>query len=323
MPRRLTLAIFNEPMQWTLDEAHVGWIANRDDLLTALPETDYLIGFPITKDPDSKRFKRLRWVQLVGSGGESMAPVRSLVEHGIRVTSGASIRAASTAEHAVAMLLATTRNMKASINAQQEHRWATNEIAPTITDLAGATVGIVELDALGAEIAHRLAPFGVDLLATAPGDLDEQHRGAVASLMPTNRTDELLSRSDIIILANPAPANMPLLTRSDLAQMQPGSILIDVSLSGVLRHEDLVWALERQTIGAAGLDVFEHEPLPAQSPLWSMHNVIVTPHISPVSPHYWDRACEIITTNLDRIEQEQPLIDEITHRRTGQAAASH
>ena len=336
MTRRLTLAIFNEPMRWSLDEAHVGWIADRapdgveitavadrDALLAALPETDYLVGFPLADASDPARYNRLRWVQLVGSGGESLAPVRSLVEHGVRITSASSIRAATTAEHAIALILAMTRSLKSAFSAQQEHRWTTDDIAPTITDLTGATVGIVELDAIGAEIALRLAPFGVELLATAHEEIDDQLRRAVGSTMPTNRADELLSRSDIIVVANPGPANKPLLTRSDLGQLQPGSMLIDVSLSGVLRHADLVWALERRSLGAAGLDVFEHEPLPPESPLWSMPNVIITPHCAPVSPHYWDRACEIIATNLDRIEQNKPMIDEITNRWADRGVATH
>ena len=330
MPRRLTLAIFNEPQGWSLDEAHVGWIAerapkgveviavaNREQLIAALPETDYLAGFPLATISDASLCRRLRWVQLVGSGGEAFAPIRALVEQAVRVTSALSIRTASTAEHAVALALAMTRSLKSAITAQQEHRWATDDIAPTITDLAGATVGIVELDAIGAEIARRFAPFGVELLATAAADIDDDQRQTVRAIMPTNRTDELLSRSDIIIVANPGPTEKPLLTRSDLAQFQPNSMLIDVSLSGVLRHSDLVWALERRMLGAAGLDVFEQEPLPPESPLWSMPNVIITPHCAPVSPHYWDRAYEIIVANLDRIEQnnpENPMIDEITRR---------
>jgi|GEM_PF-1164057 len=335
MPRRLTLAIFNEPKRWSLDEAHAGWIAdrapdgvevaavtNRDELLAALPGSDYLVGFPLANASDADCHQRLRWVQLVGSGGEALAPVRALVERGVRITSASTIRAATTAEHAVALVLAMTRSLKGAFAAQQEHRWATDEIAPAITDLAGATLGIVELDALGAEIADRLAPFGVELLATAHEDTDERLRRSVGSVMPINRTDELLSRSDIIVVANPCPANKPLLTRSDLSQLKPGSILIDVSLSGVLRHSDLVWALERRVLGAAGLDVFEQEPLPSESPLWSMPNVIITPHCAPVSPHYWDRASEIIATNLDRIEQGKPMIDEITHRWASRGAVA-
>lgn len=327
MPRRLTLAIFNEPKGWSLSEVHVNWIAerapegvevaavtNREALLAALPETDYLIGFPLSSSTDHGLLKRLRWVQLIGSGGESLAPVGPLVAGGARITSASSMRAASTAEHALALLLAMTRSLPSSFIAQQEHRWATEAIAPTVNDLAGATVGIVDLDPLGAEIALRLAPFGVDLLATVSENTDQDLHRCIDTALPINRTDELLSRSDIVIVANPGPTNTPLLTRSDLSQLQPGSMLIDVSVSGVLKHTDLVWALERRVLGAAGLDVFEQEPLPPESPLWSMPNVLITPHTSPVSPRYWDRACEIISTNLDRIEQEQPMIDEITGR---------
>jgi len=327
MARRLTLAIFNQPLRWSLDDAHVGWLADRapegvevravagrEELLQSLPETDYLVGFPLATAPPEASTPRLRWVQFVGSGGEALAPVHTLASRGARITSASSIRAAQTAEHALALTLALTRALKPSLVAQQEHRWITSDLAPSIKDIAGATVGIVELDSLGAEIAVRLAPFGCDLLATASDDTPDDIRAAVPNAYPVNRTDELLSRSDIVIVANPSPTRRPLLTRADMALFQPGSILIDVSLSGVLRHADLVWALERRTLGAAGLDVFQQEPLPANSALWSMPNVIVTPHCSPVSPRYWDRACEIIATNLDRIENGRPMIDEITHR---------
>ena len=131
------------------------------------------------------------------------------------------------------------------------------------------------------------------------------------------RSPSLMTSNGIgsaIIVATPRiPATDDLIGARQFKVMRPGMVLIDVGRGGVVNQNAMLDALRRGRLAAAGLDVFATEPLPPASPLWTMPNVIVTPHISAASPHYWEHAVEVIATNLNRMLSGEPMIDEITH----------
>lgn len=322
--RRLTVAIFNESTGWRLPQplldrlreaappgVRITAVGSRNELIEALPETAYLIGFPLTESQFAPRAEGIRWIQLTGSSGESLSPLHASLRAGIRVTGAARIRAPQCAEHALALMLALTRRIGPSIRAQMEHRWASAELAPTIRDLDGATVGLVAIDAIGEEIAHRVKAFGSEVIALSPTP-DNPYLHVDRVLAPP-RIDEFMSRSDIVIVATSfATPGVSVLSKRELSQMGKHAYLIDVSRGGAVDQNDLITLLRQGRIAGAGLDVFEFEPLAEDSPLWTMPNVILTPHVSSASPRYWLRAVEVARRNLHRIEQGKPLLDEIT-----------
>lgn len=320
----LTIAVFNETASWVLPDEHVSRIEreapdgivvrqvmNRTDLVRVLPETDYLFGFPLTEELVMHQAPRLKWAQMTNSPGDALAPVLAALRRGVRISSAASIRAPQVAEHAAALVLALMRRLDVAIRTQDEHRWATFEIAADIRTLMGSTAGIIAVGAVGQEIAQRLKAFGVRVLATRrnPGN-PYLH---VDEMLGADELPDLMRRSDIVIVATPKlPTTMGLIGKKELALMKPTAVLVDVSRGGVVNDAALLEALRRRKIGGAGLDVFDSGPLPTDSQWWTMPNVIVTPHVASASPGYWSHATEVLMHNMRRLVEQRPLVDEVT-----------
>jgi phosphoglycerate dehydrogenase-like enzyme len=319
----LTLAIFQEAMQWRLPDAHVAAIrsaagdlevrtvATRAELLDALPRTSQLIGFPLTYDQFEQLGKTVEWVQMTGPLGDAITSLLPAVRRGVRVATAASIRGPQIAEHAIALTLALLRRIDDAVLAQTEHRWAAGEIAPLMRSLHGSTVGIVAFGTMRDEIAQRVKALGVHVLATST-DPDDDHIH-IDEMMELPRLEKLLVRSDVVIVASPRhPGSKPLIGRREFSRMGEETVLIDVSRGGVVDQSALLEALRRQRIAGAGIDAFETQPLPSASPLWTMPNVIITPSVAAASAHYWEHATEVICRNIRRFAEGRPLIDELT-----------
>lgn len=321
----MTLAVFNERTGWTLPDALVERLrdsaagrveirpaTNRTELMDALPSTDFLVGFPLTDEQFALHGSGLKWVQLTGSGGDLSQTLIAALDRGMRITSAASIRAPQVAEHAIALLLTLFRRLDLTMRAQTEHRWASSDIAPQIRNLAGATVGVIAVGSIGQEIAQRLKAFGVSVVATRRDPSNPYMY--VDQVLPTERINDLMEMCDAVIVATPRiPATDDLIGARQFRAMKQGMVLIDVGRGGVVNQTALLDALRRGRLAAAGLDVFATEPLPPASPLWTMPNVVVTPHVGAASPKYWEHAVEVIAQNLNRYLAKEPMIDEITH----------
>lgn len=324
MTQTLTIAIFNETTHWSLpstlverirqqtpDGVVVRQASTRHELLELLPETDHLVGFPLTQEQVLHAAPKLKWVQLTNSPGDALGPLVAALSRGVRVTSAASMRAPQVAEHAVALILALVRRIDAAVLAQQEHRWGQFEIAAGMRSLMGSTVGIVAVGSVGQEIAQRVKAFGVRVLATRRNPANPYLY--VDEMLPTDRVGDLLKQSDIVVVAAPRlPATRNMLSKREFAMMKPNCLLVDVGRGSVINEPAMIEALRKGRIAGAGLDAFDAEPLPVDSALWSTPNVIITPHVSSVSPDYWGRAAEIVTHNLTRLVEGRPLVDEVT-----------
>lgn len=323
MTSRLTVAVFNEAQRWSLpdgqverlragvpDDVEVEAVRTRAALVERLPETNFLMGMPLAESQFVGRATRLKFVQLVTAWAESLAPFRSAILAGARVSGTGAIRADPVAEHAIALLLALLRRLDIAVSAQSHRRWAAARIAQSTRDLNGATVGILNIGAVGSAIARRLRPFGCELLATGVG---EAHAALVDRLLPPASVDELVGRSEILILADDAPGRRrPLLDRPLFEQMGSRTLLVNVAGGNVFQESELLRAIRRGHIGGAALDCFEHRPLSPNSPIWNAANVIVTPSMATASPTYWRRAVDVTLENLRRLRSDQPLLDELS-----------
>lgn len=324
MTQTLTIAVFNETTHWTMPSTLVERIrqevpagvtvrqaSTRHELIELLPDTDHLMGFPLTQEQVLHGSPRLKWVQLTNSPGDALGPLVAALSRGVRITSAASMRAPQVAEHAVALILALVRRIDAAVLAQQEHRWGQFEIAAGMRSLMGSTVGIVAVGSVGQEIAQRVKAFGVRVVATRRNPANAYEY--VDQMLPTDRVGELLSQSDIVVVAAPRlPSTRNMIGKREFATMKSNCLLVDVGRGSVINEPAMIDALRKGRIAGAGLDAFDAEPLPPDSALWSTPNVIITPHVSSVSPDYWSRAAEIVTGNLERLTQGQPLVDEVT-----------
>ena len=244
---------------------------------------------------------RLRWVQSTAAGVDHCL-VPSVVDSDILVTSASGVLADQVAEHAVALITALTRNLPTFFRAQQKHEFVR---LPT-GDLTDSTVGIVGFGGVGRRLAELLAPFRTRILAT---DLFPWNKPAhVAELWPAEKLPDLLAESDIVILAVPlTEQTRGLFNRDAFAQMKPGAFFVNVARGQIVVEADLVAMLREGHLAGAALDVTHEEPLPVDSPLWDLPNVLITPHVGGQSAKRIDRMTDFFCENLRRYLAGQPL----------------
>jgi phosphoglycerate dehydrogenase-like enzyme len=253
---------------------------------------------------------RLRWVQATATGvSHILSP--ELAASPITLTSARGIRARAIAEHIMLMALALARQLPLVLRRQAERIWALDEIeaAHTIRTLRGARMGIVGLGSIGTEVARMAAAFGLQVSATrrraytpAPDYVD--------CVLPSDRLPELLSNSDIIVIAAAlTPDTRLLIGRSVLEYVKRGALLINVSRGRLVDDAAIIEALDDGRLGGAALDVFTREPLAPSSPYWHLRNVIVTPHIAGAMEDYWTPLITLFSENLRRFERGERLVN--------------
>lgn len=215
---------------------------------------------------------KLRWVQSWSSGIDSL-PLTQLEKRGILLSDASGVHARSVSETAVAMMLGLARGIATAVRNQGTGLW---ESPSTLAEMNGGTVAIVGAGEIGREVARIAQAFDMRVVAV------RRSGGAMAEadvVYDTSRLDEALSEADYVVNILPLTNETKHVFGAErFAVMKPSAYFINVGRGATVRTEDLIEALNNGIIAGAGLDVFEQEPLPAEHPLWSMPNVIVTPH---------------------------------------------
>lgn len=243
--------------------------------------------------------KSIRWVQVYNAGVEDCVSVPALRERGILVTNMQRIMGPVIAEHATAMMLALTRRLDAFIPAQRERAWRPQAAEGRLTLVEGKTLLVVGLGGIGTEIARRGHALGMRVIATrASGRTGPEFVSYVG--LP----DELLklaSEADVIVNATPlTPETTDIFDADFFAQMKPTAYFINIARGKSVVTSALVDALENGKIAGAGLDVTEPEPLPPNHPLWTLPNVIITPHVAGRSHLGFSAQMDVVVENVKR-----------------------
>jgi phosphoglycerate dehydrogenase-like enzyme len=251
---------------------------------------------------------RLKWIQSAAAGLDHCL-VPETIGSSIVVTSASGLFAEAVAEQTLALLLGLLRGLPTFFRAIQKREF----IRRPTRDLHHTTVGIVGLGGNGVRIADVLRPFRTRIIAT---DMFTDERPAcVNDLWQANQLDRLLAESDIVILCVPLNVQTQgMIAAPQLARMKPGGILINVARGPVVVERDLVAALESGHLGGAGLDVTEIEPLPPESRLWDLPNVIITPHVGAQCSRRADNVTNLLCENLARYFAGRPLINVVDKR---------
>ncbi len=264
-----------------------------------LPEAEILLGFRFPVESLARR-KRLRWIQVTSAGAEFLLPLRSELE-GVAITNGRGIHGAPIAEYVMAAMTMLQSDFPAFLRAQGQNRW----VRRPVETLKGRTIGIMGLGAIGAEIAVRAAAFGMRVLGVT------RSASAVPGCTAVRTSADLaqtLAECDFVAVTLPlTEATRGFLDEAAFAAMKDGAYLVNVSRGGVVDERAMTKALASGRLAGACVDVFEVEPLPADSALWSMPNVIVTPHIAGMRSDYVDRLLDLFVANLDAYQRGAPL----------------
>jgi phosphoglycerate dehydrogenase-like enzyme len=199
------------------------------------------------------------------------------------------------------MLLRHARRLPEFEANQREHAWQRVEC----DELTGKTLVVVGVGGIGREVARLASAFGMRVLGVRRSPGPEPH---VEALYPPERLAEVLPQADYLVLACPLTRETRgLINAERLALLTPDAYLVNIARGGVVVEAALIEALRAGRLAGAALDVFEQEPLPPESPLWSLPNVIVTPHNSAASPRTLDRGAAIFLDNLRRFAANEPL----------------
>lgn len=271
--------------------------------------------------PTAEQAPNLRWIQFHSAGIDHAANASILKKPDLTATTISGAASSKLGEFVVMMLLALGHRLPALFENQKKAEWPKDRWERfNPTELRNSTVGIVGYGSIGRQVARLLNEFGVKILATkrdamhpedtgyAPEDQGDVSGELVHRLYPHQALHSMLKECDFVVITVPlTPETRGMFGAKEIAAMKPGAYLVDVSRGGILDHNALAAALKEKKIGGAALDVFPEEPLPKDSPLWKFPNVIITPHISGISPHYDERAIQLFAENLQRYLAGVPL----------------
>lgn len=247
--------------------------------------------------------RALTWIQLASAGvPPDLCP--SARRQGITVTNLAGLYGTSIAEHALGMMIALARNLSIVLHNQCERRWD-RTVAHTMSDLHGKTLAILGLGNIGRAIARLGRAFGMRVLGCRR---TSQPAPFVDRVYPLSELHALLAEADYLAIAAPLTARTEgMLGPAEFAAMKRGVVYVNVSRGGVAREEALLDALRSGQVAAAGLDVFAAEPLAADHPLWTMPQVIISPHYSGETVNQSGLPTARFARNLRNRRSGQPL----------------
>ena len=252
----------------------------------------------------------LKWVHFITAAIEHFPFVTALLGRGVRLTHSAGSNGEPVAQTAICGLLMLARRFPRWWAAQGRREWAPMRSEAVPRELPGQTALIVGLGTVGTTVARFCQALGMHVIGVRRGPpraddpVHEMHAPAALT--------ELLARCDWVVLACPlTPETRHIINAATLARLPRGAHLVNVARGGIVDEGALIAALESGQLGGAYLDVFEQEPLPADSPLWDLPNVILSPHNASASAGNDDRAMRIFLANLVRWAQDRPLQNEV------------
>jgi len=286
-------------------------------------KTEVLYTHRVLPAPDQA--PHLHWVQFHWAGIEHIldAPILKMPEVVATHLSGASV--SQMGEFAIMMMLALGRHLQDAMAYQKRTEWPKDRWEKFVpVELRGSTVGIVGYGSIGRQIARLSQALGATVLATKRDNMHPEDDGYIIDglgdpkgelvhrLYPPQALRSMLKECDFILVTVPLTnETRAMISTEELGVLKPSAYLIDISRGGVIDHEALILALREKRIAGAALDVFPNEPLAADSPLWKLPNVIITPHIAGFSPQYDQRATNLFCENLHRYLAGLPLYNRI------------
>lgn len=274
-----------------------------EELDSALAAADAIVGGQPLSAEQLAAAGRLRWVQVTSAGVEEWV-TPELSRHQLVLANFSGINAPNIADHVLALILAFARGLKPLLERQQRREWGDDD--PPTFEPPGQTLGIVGLGDIGESLAQKAAGLGMRVLAFARHHHDPPP--GVERVLTGDALPDLLAESDHVVLCLPlTDATEQIIGREELERMRRSAYLYNIGRGALIDQDALIAALREGRIAGAGLDVTEPEPLPPDSPLWDLPNVIITGHTAGTTPLLWDRGIELLIDNLRRFLADEEL----------------
>jgi phosphoglycerate dehydrogenase-like enzyme len=256
-----------------------------------------------------KSAQKLRWLHSPAAAVHQLI-FPELVNSDIILTNARGVHGPVVAEHVIALIFALAKKIPDAVRLQQKHEWGQQRMwdeLPRVREVAGAIVGLIGLGSIGRAVAKSAKALGMRVVAIREHP-EKGSEGADAVFGPA-QIDEVFRQGDYIVLAAPVTAGTKAVANAGrLALTKPGACLINVGRGPLVDEPALAAALREKKIGGAALDVFPKEPLPADSPLWDVPNLLITPHTAALTEKLWERHYALFSENLRRYLAGEPLL---------------
>ena len=278
-------------------------LADRARLLAEVADADAIFG--TISPPLFHAAKKLQWVQVFSAGVETYR-FPEFVSSPVTLTNCKIIQGPNIADHALALLLALTRDLNKVIPARTSEEWPRGRYNPI--ELRGKTAVVIGVGGIGAQIAQRAHAFGMTVIGVDPKDIPLNPY--VSRMIYPDQLDSVLPEADVVFVSAPhTPQSEGMMGPRQFELMKTGAYFIAVSRGKLYNTEALVKALDSRRLAGAGLDVTNPEPLPKGHPLWRFENVIITPHIAGQSDNVQARRMALLKANIARFVKGQPLLN--------------
>jgi phosphoglycerate dehydrogenase-like enzyme len=252
--------------------------------------------------------KKLRWIHSPAAAVHQLI-FPELVNSDIILTNAREVHGPVVAEHVIALIFALAKKIPDSVRLQEKHVWGQQILwdeLPRIREVAGATLGMIGLGSIGRPVVKSAKALGMRVIAVREHP-EKGSEGADAVFAPV-QIDEVFRQADYIVLAAPVTASTKAIANAErLALMKRDACLINVGRGQLVDEPALASALREKKIGGAALDVFPKEPLAADSPLWDVPNLLITPHTAALTDKLWERHYALFSENLRRYLGGEPL----------------
>jgi phosphoglycerate dehydrogenase-like enzyme len=288
---------------------------NKEEALTLAKDVDILLAGFFSLEL-FKAAERLKWIQTLFAGVDTFL-YPEVVKSSVIITNASGVNSIAVSEQVIGMMLCLNRKLQLFIRNQTERKWKTSDadLIYQMDELSGKTAGLVGLGRIGSEIAKKAKCLGMKIIATRR-DPSAPKPDYVDKLVPSENLKELLADSDFVIIQIPLTKDTEgMFGEKELHHMKRTAYLVNASRGNIIKEDELIRALKEGWIAGAALDTFATEPLPENSPLWNMRNVIITPHVAGLTPHYMERLTDLFCENLRRFMNDKPLINIVNKSR--------
>ncbi len=280
-----------------------------------IPDAEIAITWSIRPE-QVQAAKKLRWIHSPAAAVHTLM-FPELVNSDIQITNAREVHGPVVAEHVIAQIFALAKKIPDAVRLQLKHEWGQQRMwdeLPRVREVAGATLGLVGLGAIGRAVARSAKALGMRVIA-AREHPEKGSEGADDVFGPA-QIDEIFRRADYVVLAAPITAATNALASAErLALMKPDACLINVGRGLLVEETALAAALRGKRIGGAALDVFPREPLAPESPLWDLPSLLITPHTAALTDKIWERHYALFSENLRRYLSGSSLLGMVNKQR--------
>jgi phosphoglycerate dehydrogenase-like enzyme len=306
---------FAERLRKDFPNIAISHLSDYSRLNEEIVDADVLMAWSIRPEQIAAA-KKLRWIHSPAAAvNQLMFP--ELVNSEIVLTNAREVHGPVVAEHVIALIFALAKKIPGSALLQAKHVWGQQILwdeVPRVREVAGATVGMVGLGSIGQAVTKSARALAMRVVAVREHP-EKGSEGADAVFGPA-QVDEVFRQADYIVLAAPVTDSTTAIANARrLAHMKPDACLINVGRGALVDEAALAAALREKRIGGAALDVFPKEPLPGDSPLWDVPNLLITPHTAALTEKLWERHYTLFSENLRRYLGEQDLLAVVDKRK--------